>query len=159
MNLNPKEYIESGILEAYILGLASESEQREVSLYAKRYPEVSTAIADLEQVITTQFMGSMPPPNVRQKIKEHEFGQIKKWDLNEQDYTDSKSSREEVRYLDVEVSDTTIRVHKYWRPAFIAVFVLSKIFLAVALYYYFKSDSLDKENLKLQQEIQQLKSK
>ena len=94
---------------------------------------------------------------MRQRIKEHEDEKLKKWDFNEQNHQRKETKREEEKYLEVEVSDTHLRVHKYWRPAFIAVFVLSKIFLATALYFYFKSDSLNKENLKLQQEIELLK--
>ena len=52
--------------------------------------------------------------------------------------------------MHVDVDETHIRVHKYWRPAFIAVFVLSKIFLILGLYYYFKASSLEKEMLRMQ---------
>ncbi len=150
-------YIESGILESYILGIASDTQQKEVERYKQMYPEVSSALEDLEIVINQQFSGSIPPPSVRQRIKEHEDDRLKKWDFNEQTHQENNTEKEDVKYLEVEVSDTHLRVHKYWRPAFIAVFVLSKIFLATALYFYFKSDSLNKENLKLQQEIELLK--
>lgn len=155
--MNTQTYIESGILESYILGIASDAQQHEVERYKQMFPEVSSALEDLEMVINQQFSGNIPPPSVRQRIKEHEDEKLKKWDFNDQNHQENTTKREEVKYLEVEVSDTHLRVHKYWRPAFIAVFVLSKIFLATALYFYFKSDSLNKENLKLQQEIELLK--
>jgi hypothetical protein len=155
--VNTQAYIESGILESYILGLASDTQQKEVERYTQMSPEISLALEDLETVINSQFSVSIPPPSVRQRIKEHEDDRLKKWDFNEQNHQRNETKKEEDRYLEVEVSDTHLRVHKYWRPAFIAVFVLSKIFLATALYFYFKSDSLNKENLKLQQEIELLK--
>lgn len=155
--MNTQAYIESGILESYILGLASDTQQKEVERYVQMSPEISLALEDLETVINQQFSVSIPPPSVRQRIKEHEDDRLKKWDFNEQNHQRKETKREEEKYLEVEVSDTHLRVHKYWRPAFIAVFVLSKIFLATALYFYFKSDSLNKENLKLQQEIELLK--
>lgn len=155
--MNTQAYIESGILESYILGLASDTQQKEVERFVEMFPEVSLAINDLETVINQQFSVSIPPPNVRQRIKEHEDNRLKKWDFNEQNHQRNETKKEEEKYLEVEVSDTHLRVHKYWRPAFIAVFILSKIFLATALYFYFKSDSLNKENLKLQQEIELLK--
>ncbi|GGD44328.1 hypothetical protein GCM10011514_05340 [Emticicia aquatilis] len=155
--MNPKEYIESGILETYILGLASDNQQEEVEKYLQIFPEVSLALEDLGKVINGHFSASIPPPSVRQRIKEFDHDSLKKWDFNEQTHSQNNTQKEEVKYLEVEVSDTHLRVHKYWRPAFIAIFILSKIFLAAALYFYFKSDSLNKENLKLQQEIELLK--
>ena len=153
MKVSPQAYIESGILESYILGIVSNDQQKEVERYTQIYPEVSSALKEIESTINQHFSADIPPPNVRQLIKENE-DKIKKWTSDEQNYEPKK---EEVKYLEVEVSDTHLKVHKYWRPAFIAVFVLSKIFLATALYFYFKSDSLNKENLKLQQEIELLK--
>lgn len=155
--MNPQAYIESGILESYILGLVSDEQQKDVEKYTQIYPEVSLALKDLGNVINTHFSASIPPPSVRQRIKEFDHDSLKRWDFNEQNHSKNDARKEEVKYLEVEVSDTHLRVHKYWRPAFIAVFVLSKIFLAAALYFYFKSDSLNKENLKLQQEIELLK--
>lgn len=153
--MNHHAYIESGILETYVLGLASDVQQDEVERYAQISPEVSLALKDIEKIINQQFSASIPPPNVRQRIEENEYHRLKKWGFNDQNH--NKNTKEESKYLEVEVNDTHIRVHKNWRPAFIAVFVLSKIFLATALYFYFKSDSLNKDNLKLQQEIQLLK--
>ena len=155
--MNTQAYIESGILESYILGLASDTQQKEVEKYTQLSPEISLALKDLETVINQQFSGSIPPPNVRQRIKDNEDDRLKKWSFSEQTHQKNNTKKEDVKYLEVEVSDTHLKVHKYWRPAFIAVFVLSKIFLATALYFYFKSDSLNKENLKLQQEIELLK--
>lgn len=155
--MNPKTYIESGILETYILGLASDEQQKDVEKYTHTYPEISFALEDLGQVINQHFSVNIPPPNVRQRIKEYEDNSLKKWDFNEQSHQKNETPKEEVKYLEVEVSDTHLRVHKYWRPAFIAIFILSKIFLATTLYFYFKSDSLNKDNLKLQQEIELFK--
>jgi len=155
--VNPKEYIESGILETYILGFASDNQQEEVEKYVRIFPEISLALEDLGKVINEHFSASIPPPSVRQRIKEFDHDSLKKWDFNEQNHSQNNVHKEDIKYLEVEVSDTHLRVHKYWRPAFIAIFILSKIFLAAALYFYFKSDSLNKENLKLQQEIELLK--
>jgi hypothetical protein len=45
-------------------------------------------------------------------------------------------------------------VHKLWRPAFIAVFILSKIFLIAGLYFYFKSVSPQEELQKIKTVMQ-----
>jgi hypothetical protein len=56
------------------------------------------------------------------------------------------------------VSNTQIRVHKCWRPAFIAIFVLSKIFLALAIFYFisYRQSVRQMERLELQLKAQQM---
>jgi anti-sigma-K factor RskA len=44
-----KKYIESGILENYILGLTSEQESREVRKYAAQYPEIRKELDEIER--------------------------------------------------------------------------------------------------------------
>lgn len=154
--MKPQEYIESGILETYILGLASDVQQQEVEKYTHIFPEVSLALKEVEKTIQQHFSANIPPPIVRQRIKEND-DKLRKWEFNEQNHATNNNQKEQVKYLEVEVNDTHIKVHKNWRTALIGIFILSKIFLIAALYFYFKSDSLNKENLKLQQEIELLK--
>lgn len=44
-----KKYIESGILENYILGLTSEKESQEVQKYAAQYPEIRKELDEIER--------------------------------------------------------------------------------------------------------------
>lgn len=44
-----KKYIESGILENYVLGLTSEQENREVQDYAAQYPEIKEELEKIER--------------------------------------------------------------------------------------------------------------
>ncbi|AFK02132.1 hypothetical protein Emtol_0981 [Emticicia oligotrophica DSM 17448] len=155
--MNPQEYIASGILESYILGFASEAEQKEVEHYTHIFPEISLALNDLGELINVQFSGKTPPPNVRERIETFEENNIQRWKYHAQAQHENTPSNDDKIYIDAVVNDTQIKVHKYWRPAFITVFILGKIFLIAALYFYFKSDSLSKENLKLQEEIKLLK--
>lgn len=46
-----KKYIESGILELYVLGLASEQESREVEMLAKEHQVVRDEISELNEAI------------------------------------------------------------------------------------------------------------
>lgn len=48
---NIKEYIESGILELYVLGDLSSAEMAEVEAMSKLYPEVKTELDEIEQVM------------------------------------------------------------------------------------------------------------
>ncbi|MFY7828691.1 MAG: hypothetical protein ACOVQ4_16300 [Flectobacillus sp.] len=159
--MNTQTYIESGVLEAYLLGVANETEQQQVEQYAFEFPEVADALSQLSVTINQHFMAQAipPPPAIRDRLKYKEDAkEVKKWDFTEQTGNYQTKPKEENTYLEVEYDNTHIKVHKFWRPAFIAVFILSKIFLILAVYFYFKADSLIKENTKLQQEIE-LKSK
>lgn len=154
--MNTQIYIESGVLEAYLLGVANESEQQQVEQYAYEFPEVADALSQLSVTINQHFMVQAvpPPPAIRDRLKyKEETNDLKKWEFNEQGYHQEKP-KEDASYLEVEYDNTHIKVHKFWRPAFIAVFVLSKIFLILAVYFYFKAESLIKENTKLHQEME-----
>ncbi len=46
-----KKYIESGILENYVLGLTSEKENQEVQKYAAQYPEIRKELDEIERTL------------------------------------------------------------------------------------------------------------
>jgi hypothetical protein len=46
--VNVKEYILSGIVESYVLGLAPEVEQQEFEALCKQYPEIAKAKLEFE---------------------------------------------------------------------------------------------------------------
>ncbi|WP_461103988.1 hypothetical protein [Spirosoma koreense] len=149
----------SGILEAYLLGLVAETEREELEHVLATDPEVLAQLTELEATMEDYFISNAvpPPPGIREKIELRiSETEVKKWQEADQPRSKQQAKQPEPApaespYIQVEVSDTHIRVHKYWRAAFIAVFVLSKVFLILGLYYYFKSNSL-------QEEIQRLKS-
>lgn len=65
-----KDYISSGIIEAYVMGLASEEEMRILDCVQKNNPEVKQAIIDaqntLEDFASQQAIA--PPPNLKSEI-------------------------------------------------------------------------------------------
>ncbi|WP_448959517.1 hypothetical protein [Larkinella arboricola] len=138
-----------------MLGLASEEEEQEVQQMKVLYPEVSAALNELEIVIEQYCLDNAvpPPPGAWELIQARTTGkEIKKRDLNGQEQQKNDEPKgDKAAYLEVEVSDSFIRVHRLWRLAFLIVFILSKIFLIAGLYYYFKADSQ-------QQEIERLKT-
>lgn len=153
-----RQYIDSGVLEAYLLGLASEEEQHEVQQMKVLYPEVSSALNELEVVIETYCVENSvpPPPGSWELIQARIPGQeIRKREPETNDKKDAEPKTAKSDYVEVEVSDSFIRVHKYWRVAFMVVFILSKIFLIAGLYYYFKADSQQQEIERLKTTIQQ----
>ena len=158
--MDTKDFIESGILESYLLGLSDEEEKEYVKQLILTDQGISDYLIDLETNITGYFdQHSFPPPP---EIREIITLRTTKSDIQKKKHVFNKnSSRQESskkdEYLDIEVNDTYIKVHKYWRPAFIAVFILSKIFLIAGLYFYFKTASLEQELVKLKTEVQLLK--
>lgn len=156
--MDTHQYIASGVLEAYLLGLASEEEEHEVQQMKVLYPEISSALNDLEVAIETFCLESAvpPPPGTWELIEARTTSrEIKKRESVNHNQKTAEPQPEKPDYLEVAFSDTYIRVHKYWRIAFVAVFILSKIFLIAGLYYYFKADSQNQEIERLKTVIQQ----
>ncbi|GGH46256.1 hypothetical protein ACN9ML_17055 [Dyadobacter endophyticus] len=149
--MSKQEFIESGILESHLMGLANEEEQQLVAEMMLSDRKMSEYVNELEVDIKSYFAeGSVPPPDaVREIILLRSIREKKgrsSYDVGET--VDAK------QFLDVEVNDTHIKVHKFWRPAFIAVFILSKIFLIAGLYFYFKSVAQQEEIEKIKTEMQ-----
>ena len=155
--MNNKEIIESGILESYLLGLTKDHEQEQTKQMVLSDPTLMDYIEVLENNIREYFdhKSVTPPSQLREVVQlrtlksetrkeKHVFGK-------------ASGSKQAGAYHDIEVNDTHIKVHKYWRPAFIAVFILSKIFLIVGLYYFFKSANLENENAKLRTKSEQVR--
>lgn len=68
--MNIKEYISSGIIESYVLGLASEQERAEFEQLAARYPELTEARIRFETELEKKvFEGAVnPPQNLKERI-------------------------------------------------------------------------------------------
>jgi hypothetical protein len=158
--MNVTRYIESGVLETYLLGLASEEEVQELTHMKRQYPEVQKAMSDLEsdmERIAAQ-MAISPPPGTWEKIENRiddliiapaiqhrENGRSSR--ANDYEHHNGKSEN----FIEVEAETLYMRVHKTWKWVFAAVFVLGKIFLACAIYFYL-------ENRQAQQQVKELKS-
>lgn len=58
-----QQYISSGIIEAYVLGIASDEEVRELELLSAQHPEIAAAI-EAQQQLMEDFASSytLPPP-------------------------------------------------------------------------------------------------
>lgn len=68
--MNIKEYISSGVVESYVLGLLSAQERFEFEQYCEAYPELKAARESFELAIEKHAMeNAMPPPaGTREKI-------------------------------------------------------------------------------------------
>ena len=63
--MNVREYISSGIVESYVLGLTSSEEQSEFERMCRQYPEILQARIDFEQAMERQARHNAiePPPS------------------------------------------------------------------------------------------------
>ncbi len=77
--MNIKEYISSGVVESYVLGLLSAQEKFEFEKYCESYPELKEAKDAFELSIEKQAMeGAIaPPPDLKQRISSKVF-EVKK---------------------------------------------------------------------------------
>lgn len=68
--MNVQDYISSGIVESYVLGLASPEEQVEFESMCKQHPEVLQARIDFELSLEQQAIQNAvaPPPALKQQI-------------------------------------------------------------------------------------------
>ncbi|GAB4050827.1 hypothetical protein GCM10028810_46720 [Spirosoma litoris] len=160
-DLKNYQYLTNGVLESYLLGLTSEQEKEELKQILATDEEVLTQLDEIETEMEAYFMRHAvpPPPTIREKIELRiSETEIKKWKpFTQTDFTQKTTEPpvNEPYYVNADVDNTHIRVHKHWKIAFIAVFILSKIFLITGLYFYFKANSLEQEIQRLKAQTQQ----
>lgn len=150
--------MESGLMETYVMGIATEEEVQKVLSLKQEYPAFKDALEQLEydMEVLAQSMSIEPPAGTLAKI-EHEINEIQRRNQAvqtaiEPEYRYDKPEQEnkQERYIEVESESNQMRVNKAWKWVFIAVFVLGKVFLASAIYFYL-------ENRQAQEQIKELK--
>jgi anti-sigma-K factor RskA len=89
--MNVKEYISSGIIESYVLGMASEAEQQEFEQNCAQYPEIAEARTAFELALEKQLLQDSPsaPMALKHQIEEKIKSPISEFSINdfEQDKT------------------------------------------------------------------------
>ncbi len=75
--MNTKEYIESGIIESYVLGLTTVGESAEVEGLALQYPEIQTEIESVSNTFENYALQfeKEPPAFLKDKIKAQLFSE------------------------------------------------------------------------------------
>ncbi len=118
--MNIKEYIASGIIESYVLGIATELERKEFEELCVQYPEVTEARNAFEQSLEERLLADAPAPPFHLKgLVEEKLVQVQT----------SASS-------DEEVSETPVRRMNPWKWVAAASLVL----LAGAAWWGFDSN-------------------
>lgn len=162
-----QQYINSGILEAYVTGSASEQEVKELLYMKASYPEVNIALQELEKdmELIAQQMAITPPERtwnrvsdtideliLRQTSDPDQF--TGRHDSNHKDFTKPDTGSQ---YIEVEAESNHMKVHKAWKWVFAAVFVLGKIFLAFAIYFYLENRQAQQQLKETKTELQRLR--
>lgn len=151
-----KEYIESGVLESYVLGSASEEEIQQLLQLKKQHPEIQKALLQLETDMETfaRHISIPPPPGMFEKIESGINALIVPDEIppiNDRRANNHHNYANGTHFIEVEAQSSEMRVHKAWRWVMAGVFILGKIFLIAAIYYFL-------ENRQAQEQIQQLKT-
>jgi len=126
-------YIESGIIESYALGLATPAEVEELQHMRKLYPQLNTEIRIVERRIEMVALreGVAPPSRLKDRVFQR-IGWDKEKNTTEKDQSNYTFINIQSRNQDY------ITVHRWWKLFFIMVFIVSKICLFAAIYYYLK---------------------
>ena len=91
--MNIKEYIESGILEAYAVGAVSDQEKREVQCMSKIYPEIAEQLEELQEGMEAFAVAqSIEPP---QGLKASIMAAVA--EVGTPEYSDETASTREVK--------------------------------------------------------------
>jgi len=137
--MNIKEYISSGIIESYVMGLASEAERREFEDNCAQYPEISEARNAFELALEEHLLkeSAAPPSSLREQIHDK-----------------IKLSASDASITELEEERTPVRSLSIWR----LIAAASVILLAGAVYWAVTSNKMYQEarakNLKLQDSLQ-----
>lgn len=133
--VNIELYIQSGIVESYALGLATQSEREEFEQLLPHYPELGLALSEFEYQLELFAIEHEvpPPPGTREQIE----ARVRETPVVRGGQgRGCGSGAGSERLLHVEYSSNHMRVHKIWKTLFIIVFILSKIFLVLAIIFY-----------------------
>lgn len=138
--MNVKEYISSGIVESYVLGLASDAERTEFEANCAQHPEIAEARNAFELALEEQMLNDAPvtPEFLKQQIEEKI-----KFSLTESDTDDLTEERAPVRSISI------------WRW----IAAASLILLAGSVYWALtinkKYQDLQARNRSLENQVQQ----
>lgn len=143
MDLN--HYIQSGIIESYVLGIATASEMDELQHMRRIYPSLNAEIMAVERRIEKSALSDaiLPSPYLKERI----FQRIN-WRDEMPPPGDDQSK---YTFINIQSKDGQhITVHKWWRAFFIITFLLSKICLFFAIYFFLKYQQSQERKEELQ---------
>lgn len=145
-----KEYIENGMVESYVLGLSSPDENSEMRKLLQEHPELETEFEEVEDVLHRLFYADAVPPPVTLRSRT----------LQPLNWADTEAPKDEKKpnftFINMAPNQNDyMTVHRVWKWIMIAVFLLFKACLFIAIYFYFKYRQVEdrqQEREKIRQE-------
>lgn len=136
-------YIESGVIESYVLGLASAEEAAELEVLAVQYAEVRKAVDDFSIQIQNKITqeGVRPPAELKQRIMnalEDEFEQPKVIAIPTAVAATSAGGDGQAKVVHITTPGA-------WRTIAVAAIVLFVVSAGLNYYYYTNYNSVSKD--------------
>lgn len=146
--LDLQDYIDSGIIESYLLGLASVDDVARLERMRYIYPELETEISMVEYRLQriTEEGGVTPPAIVWNRIA----AQIT-W---EKPSRNKRLSSENPTYI-LQAQNNTMTVSIWWRCAVIAMGMIIIGLLATTLYFYNRFHQMEDRFLRMLPNMEQ----
>jgi len=152
--VNVKDYIESGILEAYILGSLTPEEEAQVVANIALYPEVAAEVAEIERAMHAfaKSMAKEPSPEMQDKI----------WDAIQQQSQSAPAnmgndSEDQVTAPKLIQFTPEHRKQNQWAQA--AVWVALVGSLLVNIMFWFQKSDVQQKQVAMQQHIDTMQQK
>ncbi|CAL1520943.1 hypothetical protein [Chitinophaga sp. MM2321] len=151
--MNVKDYIESGIIERYVLGLATPEQEEELTYLRMLYPELEKEVGAVELRVEEQVLDEavMPPAKLKRAIFKrmdysgHSQDHYRRNSNNANAYTPP-----EPVYINANPGwNRSIMVSIWWRCAFVAMCILSMSLAASTWYLYHRTTQLEEVLIKL----------
>ena len=116
--MNIQDYISSGIIETYVLGLAGEEEARELERLCLEYPEIKEALLEAQESLESyaQLHAMQPSSDVKNQI----------WNAINDEETNENKGR----------IDNTVKQTKNISKVYFYLAIAACLLLAIALPYH-----------------------
>lgn len=136
--MDPKEYISSGKLEEYVLGLGTAESMQEVECMARVFPEIKDEILALQTALEKSVLeGQMaPPPHLKKQILEA---------------IDLLPESDSTRPLTPSPVVKTSTGPRKWLPGLLGILLLGLIILAILTYRKNQQIAAELDNYKSEQ--------
>ena len=155
--MNVQDYIDNGMVESYVLGLATPEEARELERLMQEYPELRREFKAVENTIHNLWLEDAVPPPM--ELRERSLQPLAWAD------TDPGTGKKNPNYTFINIQHNQsnyMTVHKIWKWIFVIAFLLFKFCLFLAIYFYFKYRQVEdrqQEREKVRLELQQTSPK
>ncbi|GAA3947441.1 hypothetical protein GO495_26715 [Chitinophaga oryziterrae] len=140
-----EDYIESGIIESYLLGLATREEVVMFERMRNIYPQLNGEIATMEYKLQKlgEEGGIAPPAQVWNRIAER----IQWEEVSTK--TGTKQKQNQGHTYIIQAQNRTMTISIWWRCAFIALCVIVMALMASTFYFYRKYSQLEQRLLQI----------